>query len=102
MRIIKHSALVSYWRRNPPARSGLETWYAVVKGRLWSSIVDVRVQFPHADAVRVRSGKTVTVFNIAGNRYRLITAIHYNRELVFTLLVLTHAEYSKGSWKDSL
>ncbi|MCE5277893.1 MAG: type II toxin-antitoxin system HigB family toxin [Planctomycetaceae bacterium] len=40
--------------------------------------------------------------NIAGNKYRLITAIHYNRQLAFTLMVLTHAEYAKGKWKDVL
>jgi mRNA interferase HigB len=44
----------------------------------------------------------VVVFNIGGNKYRLITAIHYNRGLVFTLMVLTHAEYGKDEWKDVL
>jgi len=38
----------------------------------------------------------------AGNRCRLITAIHYNRQLVFTLMVLTHAEYDKEKWKEVL
>ena len=63
---------------------------------------DVRATFPHADPVTVKSGRTVVVFNIAGNRYRLITAIHYNRGLIFTLMVLTHAEYGKDEWKDVL
>jgi mRNA interferase HigB len=52
--------------------------------------------------VTVRSGRQVVVFNIGGNKYRLITAIHYNRQLVFTLRVLTHAEYSRDDWKDVL
>jgi mRNA interferase HigB len=63
---------------------------------------DVRATFPHADAVTVRSGRSVVVFNIAGNKYRLITAIHYNRRLPFTLMVLTHAEYNKEKWKEVL
>ena len=51
----------------------------------------MRATFPHADAVTVASGRSVVVFNIAGNKYRLITAIHYNRQLAFTLMVLTHS-----------
>jgi mRNA interferase HigB len=58
--------------------------------------------FPHADAVIVESGKPVTVFNIAGNKFRLITAIHYNRQVIYTLRVMTHGEYSKDKWKVQL
>lgn len=68
----------------------------------WRNLVDVRRAFPHADAVAVGSGRTVVVFNIAGNNYRLITAIHYNTQLVYALRFLTHAEYDKGAWKDQL
>jgi mRNA interferase HigB len=42
------------------------------------------------------------VFNIAGNKYRLVTAIHYNRQIVYTLRVMTHAEYSRDKWKEQL
>ncbi len=41
-------------------------------------------------------------FNIAGNRFRLVTAIHYNRGLIFILRFLTHAQYDRGSWKQEL
>jgi mRNA interferase HigB len=50
----------------------------------------------------VKSGNTATVFNIVGNRYRLITAIHYNRQMIFLMMVLTHAEYSTDKWKEIL
>ncbi|MDZ4287146.1 MAG: type II toxin-antitoxin system HigB family toxin [Prosthecobacter sp.] len=68
----------------------------------WQHLADVRRVFPHADAVRVGSGNTVTVFNLAGNSFRLITAIHYQTQLVFVLRLLTHAEYSKNRWKLEL
>jgi hypothetical protein len=51
--------------------------------------------------VPVASGRTVVVFNIRGNRYCLVTAIHYNRQIVDTLKFLMHAEYSKDRWKNS-
>jgi mRNA interferase HigB len=63
---------------------------------------EVRRVYPHADPVAVASNRTVVVFNIRGNRYRLITAIHYNRQVIYTLRFLTHAEYSKDRWKEDL
>lgn len=47
-------------------------------------------------------GNIVTVFNIGGNKYRLIVAIHYNRGLIYVLRFFTHAEYSKNAWKEVL
>ena len=52
--------------------------------------------------VRVSSGNPVVVFNVCGNTYRLICAIHYDTGKVFLLRFLTHAEYSKSRWKDEL
>jgi mRNA interferase HigB len=62
----------------------------------------VRRESPHADLVTVASGKPVTVFNVAGNKYRLVTAIHYNRQIVYTLRLMTPAEYSRDKWKEQL
>ena len=57
---------------------------------------------PDTDAMKVRSGRQVLVFNIRRNDYRLIVAAHFNRQIVYTLRFLTHAEYSKARWKDTL
>ena len=102
MKIIKRATLAAYWQRNPQAESGLLYWHKLAKKSRWACLQDVRATFPHADAVEVSSGRRVVVFNIAGNKYRLITALHYNRQLAFTLMVLTHAEYDRGKWKDVL
>ena len=74
-------------------------WYWVAKRAEWASITDVRRTFPHADAVKTESG-TLTVFNIAGNKYRLITRIRYEHRLINVRTVLTHADYDKGKWKE--
>lgn len=102
MRIIKRATLAAYWLRNPQAQSSLLFWHKLANKARWTCLQDVRATFPHADAVPVKSGRSVVVFNIAGNKYRLITAIHYNRQLAFTLMVLTHAEYDKQKWKGML
>ena len=102
MRIIKRVTVETYWKRHPQAEHALLFWHRMVKRARWTCIQDVRTMFPHADAVAVASGNSAVVFNIAGNKYRLITAIHYNAHKVFVLKFLTHAEYDKGKWKDVL
>ena len=60
----------------------------------------MRATFPHADGVESDGGDTLTVFNIGGNKYRLIARIRYDYQLVNVRFVLTHAEYDQGDWKE--
>ena len=102
MRII-HGGTVKAWAgRHPDAAESLAAWLKNASVAKWRSLSEVRNVYPHADPVVVGSGRTVVVFNIRGNRYRLVTAIHYNRQVIYTLRFLTHAEYSKNRWKDTL
>ena len=102
VRIIKPSTVRGFERRHSGAAAALEHWLEVVKAAHWRTLHDVRRSFRSADEVGVRSGRTVVVFNIGGNRYRLIAAIHYNRQKVFVLRFMTHAEYDKERWKAEL
>jgi mRNA interferase HigB len=102
MRIIARKRLREFVEQFPDAAEPLEKWYRLFCAAEWENLQDVRRVYPHADMVAVASGNTVTVFNIGGNKYRLITAIHYNRQRVYVLRLLTHAEYSKNLWKDTL
>ena len=69
-------------------------WYAVTKRARWTSLADAREDFRHADQV----GR-FTVFNIAGNKYRLIATIKYEWQMVYIRQIPTHADYDKGKWK---
>ena len=102
MRIVKPSTLREFWQCYPHAQAALIRWREVVNAAQWESIADVRRTLPHADLVTVRSGRVVVVFNIAGNHYRLIAAIHYNKRVVYVLKILTHSEYSADRWKEKL
>lgn len=99
MRIIKVPTLRGYARRHPAARGPLERWIQVVRAADWSSLDDTRATFAHADEVKVHSGHTVTVFNVAGNRFRLIVSIKYRWGVVYVRDFLTHADYSRDTWK---
>ena len=95
MYIITHRRLTEFARKHPEVKSGLDHWYRVMKRNNFNSFAEVRRVFPHADQV----GK-LTVFNIGGNKVRLIVAIHYNSHRIYIRNVLTHPEYDKGTWKE--
>jgi mRNA interferase HigB len=95
MRIIKRGALVQFWQRHPDARASLESWYGVVRTADWKTPAELKQVYPRADLVGRR-----TVFNIAGNKYRLVARVNYQTQRVFVLYILTHGEYDKGAWKQ--
>ena len=94
MRIIKRGALEEVWQEHPDAKASLESWYAVVRSANWKTPADLKQVYHNADLVGRR-----TVFNIAGNKYRLIARVNFRPQIVFVLHLLTHAEYDKGTWK---
>ncbi|HXC32272.1 MAG TPA: type II toxin-antitoxin system HigB family toxin [Verrucomicrobiae bacterium] len=94
MRIIKRGALIRFWERHPDARASLESWYRVVRTADWKTPAEMKKVYPSADLVGRR-----TVFNIAGNKYRLIARMNDETQRVFVLYILTHAEYDHGEWK---
>jgi len=102
VRLIKRSTLRHYAAKFPKADRASNDWARLVISARWQSLVETRRMFPHADLVKVKSGRTVTIFNVCGNDFRLIAAIHYDRQKVFVLNFLTHAEYSRKNWKNRL
>ena len=77
-------------------KAALEAWHAEAKSADWSSPADVKARYGTASILK--GGRVV--FNICGNKYRLIAAIHYDRGKVYVRHMLTHKEYDLGKWKD--
>lgn len=94
MHVISKKALKEFWSRHPDSERPLEAWFRVIRRSSYKTWNELRETFPTADKV----GDKI-VFNIGGNKYRLITVIHFNREKVFVRDVLTHKEYDEGRWK---
>lgn len=95
MHVITERRLRDFWTEYPDAEKPLRTWLKEAKHAEWEKFADVRANFPSADQV----GK-LTVFNIGGNKYRLIVVIHFNRGKVYVRHVLSHKEYDLGAWKN--
>jgi mRNA interferase HigB len=94
MRVFSRRKLREFWTAHPRARSPLDQWYKAARQAEWKSFDDVRATHGHAD----RYAKFV-IFDIGGNKYRLIVAIHYNTGRVYVRHVLTHADYTRGGWR---
>ena len=95
MRVIGYETLREFVRLHRDAEPSLSVWYKTTDNASWRSIAEVRQTYPHADAVG-----SCTVFNIRGNRYRLIAKIDYAKQAVLIASILTHADYNKEKWKS--
>src|ERR1700684_2094167 len=102
MRVISKKTLRLFWE-NPKtptdARSLLTAWYKVVLDAKWHNFNELRQTFNSADQV----GDCI-VFNVGGNKYRVIGRVRYAKELqpgvVYILKVLTHSEYDENKWPE--
>ena len=95
MHVITRRRLLEFSKIHSGAQEPLDRWYRIVKQTTFESFSDLRKTFPGVDQVG-----PLTVFNIGGNKYRLIVAIHYNRKIIYIRDILTHREYDKGKWKE--
>lgn len=102
LEIVGRDILNEAQRAHRDAAGAVESWVAATRRAQWRSIRDVRETYPHADGVRLDSGTVVTVFNIRGNRYRLLTTISCASQSVAVEMFLTHAEYNAERWKRQI
>lgn len=94
MNVISFKRLREFVLTHKDASGFLTAWYTVAKKAHWRSLAAVKEIYPSADLV----GR-YTVFNIKGNKYRLISRVIYRSQTVFIIRVLTHEEYDLGKWK---
>jgi len=91
MRIIAISQLRAFWSKHSQAEMPLRAWYAEASRADWKSPTDIKAAYCNASFL---PGNRV-IFNIKGNDYRLVVAVHYNRGMMFIRFVGTHAEYDR-------
>ena len=91
MRIISRKVLREFWEIHPDAQQPLQAWYADVKKADWQSPMDIKNVYRNASIV----ANNRVVFNIKGNKYRLVVAVQYEYRLVYIRFVGTHQAYDK-------
>lgn len=95
MRIISYRAIREFASAHKIAKEPLDSWYRIAKKAEWNNLVEVQEMYPHADLV----GSCI-VFNIGGNKYRIITRVFFGSQKIYIVAVLTHKDYDKGRWKN--
>lgn len=91
MRVIAKRILREFWEKQNDSEEQLKTWYKEASKAVWTSPNDIKSEYPKASILK--SGRVV--FNICGNKYRLIVQINYSRRWVFIRFIGTHTEYDK-------
>lgn len=91
MRVITRGTLREFWEKHPDAEEALQAWYGDAERAHWETPADIRAVYQSASIL----ASNRVVFNIRGNRYRLVVQIHYNTQIVYIRFVGTHAEYDR-------
>lgn len=95
MHVISLKRIREFFSTHRDAESSLMAWYKTARKANWQSLAELKQVYPSADLV----GRH-TVFNIGGNKYRLIARIVYRSQTLFVVAVITHEEYDLGKWKE--
>ncbi len=95
MHIITRKRILDFAQNYPNCATALDSWYRIIKHSNCSNFAELRAIFPSADHV-----EGLTVFNIGGNKVRLVAAVHYDSQKLYIRCVLTHSEYDKNKWKE--
>lgn len=93
MRIVSHKRLVEFYESegHSDVKTALERWYEITEEAEWKNLSDIKVDFPATDYV----GNQRYVFNIKGNKYRLVVVVKFTIGHVFIRFVGTHSDYDK-------
>lgn len=95
MHVFSRAILREFCEKHADSCQALYAWYGIASKSTWQNLAEVQCVYPSAEAVG-----NFTVFNVKGNKYRLIVDLVYIEQRIFVKYVLTHAEYDKDRWKD--
>jgi len=94
VKVIGRDLIQLFARKHPDSGSSLKSWTQTMESNSFKHFVELKRTFGSADQVRPH-----TVFDISGNKYRLIAFVDYPLQTVSIECVLTHAEYGRGRWR---
>jgi mRNA interferase HigB len=92
MRLISNSALTAFAATHPTAATPLQAWRKVIESRSFSGFGDLKITFNAIDRIG-----HFYVFDIGGNKFRIIAAIHFDKQRLYVRRIFTHKEYD--AWK---
>ncbi len=94
MRVISKRPIREFWERHSESKPALEEWFRKVGQIQVTSFPELRRAFNSVDYV-----DGYTLFDVGGNKYRIATVIHYDKQRIYVRQVMTHAEYDRNYWR---
>ncbi len=91
MRIFTEQVLKEYIAVRPEVKTALQEWVMIVKQSQWTCFADIKATFNSVDSI----GNQRYIFNIKGNKYRLVVVIKFTIKFVYIRFIGTHTEYDK-------
>lgn len=100
--VISRRKLKEFYEAKPERRrhaKAFDDWFRIARKAYWRNFQDARATFGQTDIARGETGRTATIFDIGGNKYRIVAHVDYARQTVKIEAVVEHKEYDKSLWK---
>lgn len=94
-RIITERKIREFYQNIPAAENAMHEWIKITRASDWSNFADLRRTFNYADVY-----KNCVIFDVGGNKYRIIGKVAYRKHLIFIRFVMTHSEYDENEWRE--
>lgn len=106
MNVISRKKLRTFYEATGERRQhalAFENWFKLTRKARWHTFQDVRALFGQTDvALDTHSKRTATIFDVGGNKYRIVTLIDYTRQTILITHVMDHKEYDRNKWKSEI
>lgn len=102
MNVISRKKLRDFYESDPGRKqhaAAFENWFKLARKARWHSFQDARCTFGQTDVATGYGGRTATIFDVGGNKYRIVAHVDYPRQTVKIEAVMDHKEYDRGAWK---
>jgi mRNA interferase HigB len=94
MKLISNRALREFAEQHPHAGQALQGWRQVIEKNHFANWAELKKAFNSVDKIRDK-----TIFDIGGNKYRIIAHVRFEKQILYVKAVLTHEDYAKDDWK---
>jgi mRNA interferase HigB len=102
MNIVGTELIEEFCKRKERAKKAFDKWLPKVEAAVWTKRLDAKATFPATDPWTGDSGTEYLIFDVGGNKYRVVARPVFKTQMLIILAVMTHAEYKAGRWKKGL
>jgi mRNA interferase HigB len=103
MNVISRNRLKQFYETTAERKQhakAFEDWFKLARKAHWQNFQDTKATFGQTDVATGNTGRTATIFDIGGNKYRIVAHVDYTRQTVLIAAVMDHKEYDKKLWKN--